>query len=100
MKTIVWLLLTILIGAIIVLRFGSTGAAFPSVAASNEDFHPPASAIPRTLFGLNVNQAALKKDPWPMVPFGSLRLWDSGTAWSQLNPAKGKYDWQPLDKWF
>jgi hypothetical protein len=98
MKTIVCLSLVMLAGAVLVLR--SISASAPFMSASNEDFRPAASTIPRTLFGLNINQAALKKDPWPTIPFGSLRLWDSGTAWSQLNPAKGKYDWQPLDKWF
>jgi polysaccharide biosynthesis protein PslG len=71
-----------------------------TAAATAYDFQPPASAIPRTLFGLNINQSVLKKDPWPTIPFGSLRLWDSGTGWSQLNPAQGKYDWELLDKWF
>lgn len=26
-----------------------------------------------------------------------IRLWDSGTAWEQLNPAKDTYNWAPLD---
>jgi len=30
---------------------------------------------------------------------GTVRLWDSGTQWSILNPAAGTYDWKNLDTW-
>ena len=36
---------------------------------------------------------------WPTVPFMSLRLWDTDTRWSSLNPSPGKYDWTKLDIW-
>ena len=35
--------------------------------------------------------------PDPNVPFGSLRLWDSGTSWSQVEAVKGNYNWSLLD---
>jgi hypothetical protein len=35
--------------------------------------------------------------PWPTVPFGGLRLWDSRTGWAEINTAKGTYDWSNLD---
>jgi hypothetical protein len=37
--------------------------------------------------------------PWPTARFGTLRLWDSGTSWTLLEPVKGVWNWQPLDTW-
>ena len=37
--------------------------------------------------------------PWPSVQFKGIRLWDSNTAWLNLNPAQGQYDWSDLDQW-
>ena len=37
--------------------------------------------------------------PWPSARFGTLRLWDSGTAWTALEPLRGVWNWQPLDTW-
>ena len=37
--------------------------------------------------------------PWPTAKFGTLRLWDSGTSWTSLEPVKGVWNWQPLDTW-
>jgi hypothetical protein len=37
--------------------------------------------------------------PWPVVPFGGIRLWGSGTTWADLNPSDGVYDWKHLDGW-
>jgi len=35
--------------------------------------------------------------PWPTVPFGGLRLWDTSTGWAQINTSEGVYDWSTLD---
>lgn len=37
--------------------------------------------------------------PWPPYKFGTLRLWDTGTSWTSLEPQKGVWNWQPLDDW-
>ena len=37
--------------------------------------------------------------PWPQKPFGTLRLWDSNTAWAMLEPLKGRWNFQTLDTW-
>jgi uncharacterized protein (TIGR03437 family) len=37
--------------------------------------------------------------PWPAARFGTLRLWDSGTAWTALEPLKGLWNFAPLDTW-
>jgi hypothetical protein len=34
---------------------------------------------------------------WPTVPFGGLRLWDTGTGWSQINSSQGHFDFAQLD---
>ncbi len=34
---------------------------------------------------------------WPKAPVGSLRVWDSGVAWNQVETAPGVYDWTRLD---
>src|SRR5579859_3160714 len=38
-------------------------------------------------------------EPFPALPAAGLRLWDTGTKWSDLNPAENVYDWTNLDKW-
>ena len=37
--------------------------------------------------------------PWPPYQFGTLRLWDTGTSWTSLEPLEGVWNWQPLDTW-
>jgi hypothetical protein len=37
--------------------------------------------------------------PWPAARFGTLRLWDSGTAWTALEPLRGVWNFAPLDTW-
>jgi hypothetical protein len=69
---------------------------FSSSAAS-----PPLSGpIPASFFGLQMHKPiAQSQQPWPTIPFGTVRLWDSGVSWSEVNTAKGVYDWDLLDKW-
>ncbi len=49
--------------------------------------------VPPQYFGMHY----VKSQPWPSVPFGSLRLWDTDTRWQQMNPARGVYDFSTLD---
>ena len=44
--------------------------------------------------------AGVQDGAWPddNVPFGALRLWDNGTAWSQIETTKGRYNWALLDR--
>ena len=60
----------------------------------------PATAQARTLppefFGLHV--ASLSRGAvWSVSPT-SVRLWDTGTRWDQIERKQGKYRWRPLDK--
>jgi hypothetical protein len=63
---------------------------------------PPPPTASSELFSLDVNSGVVAPwhpEPWPEVPFGSIRLWDSSTFWYQINPSQGVYDWSVLDAW-
>lgn len=47
--------------------------------------------------GLHVAGVQARAWPGKAVPFGSLRLWDAGTNWSQVEAVKGIYNWAALD---
>jgi polysaccharide biosynthesis protein PslG len=36
---------------------------------------------------------------WPEETFSAIRLWDTGTHWSQINIGPGQYDWSVVDGW-
>jgi hypothetical protein len=83
-----------------VFSFVFLGAGKVTAAWASGDPHPPATPIPPTLFGMHRHVWPNRPEPWPEIPFGSLRLWDSATGWAQLNTGKGQYDWSQLDKWY
>ena len=58
---------------------------------------PAWSQTPPTLFGMVVHGQVLTSQPWPSAPFGSIRLWDTGTTWNDLEPTRGVYNWTTLD---
>jgi GH35 family endo-1,4-beta-xylanase len=47
-------------------------------------------------FGLHV--ASLGAGATPAVSVKSVRLWDAGVRWDEINPKKGQYNWAPLDR--
>ncbi len=47
------------------------------------------------MVGLHIEGA--EGGAWASAPFGALRLWDNGTAWSQIELAKGQFKWDNLD---
>src|SRR5665213_1913843 len=51
--------------------------------------------IPATYFAMTINRPL--STPWPSIPFGSLRLWDTKTQWVDISPVQGTYDWSILD---
>ena len=66
----------------------------------------PANAqIPVPYFGIQATSGVALQpphwwsNPWPEVPFQSMRLWDASVGWSQVNTAEGVYDWTLLDEW-
>lgn len=69
----------------LVLGLGVAGAG--SAAAAPVQIGPG-------LFGLHVNDLV---GHYPSVPFGTVRLWDAGVSWRDLEPAPGKWDFAKLD---
>ncbi len=57
-----------------------------------------AETISKDTFGLHVHGLG-KGNPWPSVPFGFIRLWDSNTTWRELEPEKGIWNFEILDKY-
>lgn len=51
--------------------------------------------VDRRLFGLHDSNAT--DGSWPAVSPGSIRLWDSGVTWADLQPSEGVFDWSKLD---
>ncbi len=63
----------------------------------------PAAAAPVGTGGplaptaLGMHVPAIAQGAAPVVPYGAVRLWDSGVAWGQVEQASGKYWWNGLD---
>jgi CRISPR/Cas system-associated endonuclease Cas1 len=55
---------------------------------------PAFGQISPSFIGLDQNGLGTNTNVRPT----SLRLWDVGTTWAELNPANGVYNWAPLDK--
>lgn len=53
--------------------------------------------VDKTYFGLHLHRAH-STTPWPPAPFGTLRLWDAGVSWERLEPVKGQWQFDRLDK--
>ena len=70
-----------------------TAAALTAVLAPVTPASAVSVTIDKRFFGVH------DTDPvsWPLVPAGSMRLWDTGTTWADLEPAEGVYDWARLD---
>jgi hypothetical protein len=81
-----------------VLALGVTacGSSSPTVApASPVASGPSVPGIPASLVGMQVE--GVEVEAWPSAPYGALRLWDNGTAWSQIELAKGEFKWDNLE---
>jgi len=65
--------------------------------AEDIHLHPSASPIPKTMFGLHIHNLSTTT-PWPPIPFGTLRMWDTYTTWSDLEPQRDKWNFDRLDK--
>jgi hypothetical protein len=74
------------VGLISGVFIGLTGTS-PSTAATFVDGKQ---------FGLHVSRIA--DGVIPTVTYGSVRLWDSGVTWGQVEQSRGKYWWTGLDK--
>lgn len=57
----------------------------------------PSAAVPSVYFGMHVHNL-LESTPWPSVPLGAIRLWDTGTTWKELEPQKNDWRFDELDR--
>ena len=85
------------VGALLLSSCSSGDAAPPteSASASPSVTGPVEGSVPATLVGMHVEGA--EAGAWPSAPFGALRLWDNGTAWSQIELEPGVYKWDNLE---
>lgn len=75
--------------------FGTVAVAAPALAAAPRPAPGPAPiAIGPGLFGLHINDPLAH---YPTAPFGTVRLWDNGTSWRDLQPTPTRYDFSRLD---
>src|SRR5258708_10877125 len=65
-------------------------------SAAQTRLQPPSTPIPESYFGLHVHH--LEFSGWPKAQFGALRLVDSLVRWYDLEPKKGQWNWERLDK--
>lgn len=56
---------------------------------------PPAQTIPATYFGMHFVAGS---NPWPGIPIGAWRLWDTSTRWPDIEPSSGKWQFTGLDR--
>ncbi|MRR54300.1 MAG: hypothetical protein EG822_07295 [Deltaproteobacteria bacterium] len=66
-------------------------------SSTTKYLNPPDRLIYSAFTGLHMHRAATTT-PWPNVPFGSWRLWDAYAAWPWLEPKKGAWKFQNLDR--
>jgi hypothetical protein len=55
----------------------------------------PPAPVPSTLFGVTLNSGT---GAMPAFKVGAVRIWDSRTRWSQIQPRRGVFDWSVLDR--
>ena len=74
---------------------GSTATDTTAPTASAPASGVPTTGVQPSLVGMHVEGA--EAGAWPSAPFGALRLWDNGTAWSQIEIEPGVYKWDNLE---
>ncbi len=72
----------------------STDSADPTTTSSDSPAEV-VDGVPATLVGMHIEGA--EGGAWAAAPFGALRMWDNGTAWSQIELAKGEFKWSNID---
>jgi polysaccharide biosynthesis protein PslG len=56
---------------------------------------PAPVAIQGKYFGMTLHN--YRTTPWPLIPFASLRTWDTAVNWADIQPAPNSYIWSNLD---
>src|SRR5258708_7851403 len=58
----------------------------------------PGAAIGKSYFGLHMHRVT-EQTAWPPVPFGAWRLWDAYVSWPFLEPNRGEWQFERLDRY-
>jgi hypothetical protein len=69
-----------------------------SCRSTTAKIESPQQPIPRTFFGLHIHRVT-DKTPWPNGAVPSWRLWDAHVTWPDLEPSKGQWQFDTLDKY-
>lgn len=88
---------TAVVAALVALAVATTTAAPASASVSPG---PPTRYAPTGASYFGVHEGGVTRGRWPQVPPGtvsSVRLWDTGTTWRDVNPAPGVFRWDALD---
>ncbi|WP_051385566.1 helix-turn-helix domain-containing protein [Actinokineospora inagensis] len=88
----------VLVVAGVFLLIGGSAAVPPARApqwVSGPAWMRPPTPVPRELFGVTINSAV---GAMPTFRVGAVRLWDSGTRWSEVERQRDRYDWSTLDR--
>src|SRR5437762_11639585 len=80
--------------AVLILVFSIAASTIVTISAAAQ-LKPPDSPIPPSFFGLHIHRGG--GIPWPVVPFGTWRLWDANVVWPWLEPKKGDWHFEGLD---
>lgn len=77
-----------------------TTSASPTAAAtpqwiSGPTWTLPPQPVPSEYFGVTINSGS---GHMPGFTTGAVRLWDSETTWSRIQPARDQFDWTILDR--
>ncbi len=64
---------------------------------------PPPVPVPASLFGMHIHHMVSRNGsdpltPWPSVPLPEWRLWDARVTWPDLEPGKGQWRFENLDR--
>ena len=86
-----WVVLLLLVA--IVLPISATKAKSPPPVLM---LKPPTRIVPASLFGMHIHHAL---ETWPNVPFQEWRLWDAGVTWGNLEPQRGVWNFELLDRY-
>jgi len=74
---------------------GGSGEPAATDAPTETEVVVPENATSPSIIGMHIE--GVEGGAWASAPFGALRLWDNGTAWSQIETEKGVYNWSNID---
>ncbi|WP_063757776.1 helix-turn-helix domain-containing protein [Streptomyces fulvoviolaceus] len=74
---------------------GTDPGPLTAVPAGAESWSQAPLPVAPEMFGVTMNSFS---GVMPSFRVGTVRLWDSETRWSQLEPRRGEFDWTTLDR--